>query len=53
MELKDAKIITMKKVKNIIFIEPNIETMKDIVEYFTTLIDEFEECVVYQYDNTK
>ena len=52
-ELKDAKIITMKKVKNKIYIEPNIETMKEIAECFTTLTDEFEEGIVYQYDNTK
>ncbi len=52
-ELKDAKIITMKKVKNKIYIEPNIATMKEIAECFTTLTDEFEAGVVYQYDNTK
>ena len=52
-ELKDAKIITMKKVKNKIYIEPNIETMKEISECFTTLTNEFETGVVYQYDNTK
>lgn len=51
-ELKDAKIITMTKSKNKIYIEPNIETMKEIAECFTNLVKEFEEGVVYQYDNT-
>jgi len=51
-ELKDAKIITMKKVKNKIYIEPNVETMKEISECFSTLIKEFDDGVVYQYDNT-
>lgn len=52
-ELKDAKIITMTKSKNKIYIEPNIETMKEIAECFTTLVQEYESGVVYQYDNTK
>ena len=52
-ELKDAKIITMKKSKNKIYIEPNIETMKEISECFNTLVDDYEKGVVYQFDNTK
>ncbi|BAF71753.1 ArsR/SmtB family transcription factor [Sulfurovum sp. NBC37-1] len=52
-EMKDAKIITMTKSKNKIYIEPNIETMKEIAECFATLVDEYEKGVVYQYDNTK
>ena len=52
-ELKDAEIVTMKKSKNKIYIEPNIETMKEIAECFTTLVQEYEDGVVYQYDNTK
>jgi ArsR family transcriptional regulator len=52
-ELKDAKIITMTKSKNKIYIEPNIETMKEISECFTTLVKEYEAGIVYQYDNTK
>ena len=52
-ELKDAKIITMTKSKNKIYIEPNIETMKEIAECFAVLVDEYEKGVVYQYDNTK
>jgi len=52
-ELKDAKIITMTKSKNKIYIEPNIETMKEIAECFGVLVDEYEKGVVYQYDNTK
>jgi len=51
-EMKDAKIITMKKVKNKIYIEPNIETMKEIAECFHIVVDEYEKGVVYQYDNT-
>ena len=52
-ELKDAKIITMTKSKNKIYIEPNIETMKEIAGCFEILVKEYEEGVVYQYDNTK
>ena len=52
-ELKDAKIITMKKSKNKIYIEPNIETMKEISECFNTLVGDYEKGVVYQFDNTK
>jgi ArsR family transcriptional regulator len=51
--MKDAKIITMTKNKNKIYIEPNIETMKEVAECFATLVKEYEEGVVYQYDNTK
>lgn len=52
-ELKDAQIITMTKRKNKIYIEPNIEIMKEISECFTKLVEEYEEGVVYQFDNTK
>ena len=52
-ELKDAKIITMTKSKNKIYIEPNIETMKEIADCFGTLVKDFEAGVVYQFDNTK
>jgi len=52
-ELKDAKIITMTKSKNKIYIEPNIETMKEIAGCFDTLVREYEAGVVYQFDNTK
>ena len=51
-EMKDAKIITMTKNKNKIYIEPNIDTMKEIAECFDTLVKEYEDGVVYQYDNT-
>ncbi len=51
-EMKDAKIITMKKVKNKIYIEPNIDTMKEIAECFATLIKEYEEGALLQFDNT-
>lgn len=52
-ELKDAKIITMTKSSNKIYIEPNIETMKEIAECFVELVKNFESEVKYQYDNTK
>lgn len=52
-ELKDAKIITMTKRKNKIYIEPNIETMKEISECFNNLVQDFESGSIYQFDNTK
>jgi len=52
-ELKDAQIITMTKSKNKIYIEPNIDTMKEISECFTTLVKEYEAGRLYQFDNTK
>ena len=52
-EMKDAKIITMTKSKNKIYIEPNIETMEEIAGCFDTLLKEYAVGVVYQYDNTK
>ncbi|SFV70410.1 hypothetical protein MNB_SV-13-1985 [hydrothermal vent metagenome] len=51
-ELKDAKIITMTKRKNKIYIEPNIETMKEIAGCFDVLVSEYEKGVIYQFDNT-
>ena len=52
-EMKDAKIITMTKSKNKIYIEPNVETMKEIAGCFSVLVQEYEAGVAYQYDNTK
>ncbi|QSZ41664.1 helix-turn-helix domain-containing protein [Sulfurimonas aquatica] len=52
-ELKDANIITMTKSKNRIYIEPNIKTMKEIAGCFDVIVKEYEDGVVYQYDNTK
>jgi ArsR family transcriptional regulator len=52
-EMKDAKIITMQKSKNKIYIEPNIEVIKEIAECFTTFVQDYEKGVVYQFDNTK
>ena len=52
-ELKDAQIITMTKSKNKIYIEPNIETMKEIAECFNVLVEEYEKGAVFQFDNTK
>ena len=52
-EMKDAKIITMTKKKNKIYIEPNIETMKEIAECFGTLVNDYEKGTLFQFDNTK
>ena len=52
-ELKDADVLTMTKSKNKIYIEPNIETIREIAESFTKLVKEYDEGVVYQFDNTK
>ena len=52
-ELKDAKVITMTKNKNKIFIEPNIETIREIAECLKELVEKFESGVTYQFDNTK
>ena len=38
-ELKDAKVINMHKVGNKIFLEPNMETIKDILECFKLIVD--------------
>jgi len=51
-ELKDAKIIIMRKNKNKIYIEPNIETMREISGCFETLVEEYEKGVLFQFDNT-
>jgi ArsR family transcriptional regulator len=50
-ELKDAEIITMTKSKNKIYIDPNIETMKEMAECLTKIVKDYEAGVVYQ-DNT-
>ena len=52
-ELKDAQIITMTKSSNKIYIEPNIETMKEIASCFAELVENFESGVAYQFDNTR
>lgn len=52
-ELKDAQIITMTKSSNKIYIEPNIDTMKEIASCFSELVENFESGVAYQFDNTK
>ena len=52
-ELKDAQIITMTKSSNKIYIEPNIETMKEISSCFSELVENFEAGMTYQFDNTK
>ena len=52
-ELRDAEIITMTKNKNKIYIEPNIETMKEMAECLMKVVKDYEAGVVYQFDNTK
>ncbi|WP_457747554.1 ArsR/SmtB family transcription factor [Sulfurimonas sp.] len=52
-ELKDAKIITMVKRKNKIYIEPNLATIQELSECFTTLVNEQNSQIKYQFDNTK
>lgn len=41
-ELKDAKVITMEKIGNKIYVEPNIDTIREIGGCFQTLIENFE-----------
>lgn len=52
-ELKDAKIITMTKNKNKIYIKPNIETIEEIAGCFEVLVSDYKRGTVYQFDNTK
>ena len=52
-ELKDAKVLTMTKSKNKIYIDPNIETMKEMAECLMKIVEDYEAGVVYQFDNTK
>ncbi|MDF1880067.1 helix-turn-helix transcriptional regulator [Sulfurimonas sp. MAG313] len=41
-ELREANIITMEKKGNKIYIEPNIEIVRELGGCFTTLVDNFE-----------
>jgi len=41
-ELREANIVTMQKKGNKIYIEPNIETVRELGGCFTTLVDNFE-----------
>jgi ArsR family transcriptional regulator len=52
-ELKDAKVLTMTKSKNKIYIDPNIGTMKEMAECLMKIVEDYEAGVVYQFDNTK
>ncbi len=38
---------------NKIYIEPNIEPMKEIAECFKVLVEDYEKGTVFQFDNTK
>ncbi len=42
-ELREANIVTMEKKGNKIYIEPNIETIRELGGCFTTLVENFEE----------
>lgn len=42
-ELKEAKIITVEKKGNKVYIEPNIETIREMAGCFTTLVKNFDE----------
>lgn len=41
-ELREANIITMEKKGNKIYIEPNIEIVKELASCFSTLVENFE-----------
>jgi ArsR family transcriptional regulator len=41
-ELREAEIITMEKKGNKIYIEPNIETIRELGNCFQTLVENFE-----------
>lgn len=41
-ELKDAKIINMEKQGNKIFVEPNYETIKEVSECFSSIVNELD-----------
>jgi ArsR family transcriptional regulator, arsenate/arsenite/antimonite-responsive transcriptional repressor len=41
-ELREAEIITMEKKGNKIYIEPNIETIRELGGCFSTLVNNFE-----------
>lgn len=41
-ELKEANIITVEKKGNKVYIEPNIETIRDLAECFQTLVTNFD-----------
>lgn len=42
-ELKEAGIITVEKKGNKVYIEPNIETIREMAGCFTTLVNNFDE----------
>lgn len=41
-ELKEAKIITVEKKGNKVYIEPNIDTIRELSECFQTLVTNFD-----------
>ncbi len=41
-ELRDADIITMTKKSNKIYIEPNLDIVKELSECFTKLVDDYK-----------
>ncbi|KIM10172.1 MAG: ArsR family transcriptional regulator [Sulfuricurvum sp. PC08-66] len=42
-ELKEAQIITLEKKGNKVYVEPNIETIRQLSECFATLVANFDE----------
>ena len=41
-ELREANIVTMEKKGNKIYVEPNIETIRELGECFTALVENFD-----------
>ncbi len=50
-ELKEAKIITLEKKGNKVYIEPNIETIREMAGCFTTLVQNFDETRALFFDD--
>ena len=51
--LKDSKVINITKKGSNRYIEPNIEVAKELVEYFTNIVEKFESGYKYQFDTTE
>ena len=51
-ELKEANIITVEKKRNKVYIEPNIETIREMAECFQTLVTNFDNNRVFCFGDT-
>jgi len=51
-EMKEANVIIMKKIKNKIYIEPNVAVVKQIDNCFTDLIKNYEQCATFYVGQT-